>query len=41
MPPATSRSANGASERGGLSAVIIASFQSRCMPPDIRSFIRS
>ncbi len=25
----------------GLSAVIIASFQSRCIPPDIRSFIKS
>jgi hypothetical protein len=40
VPPATS------SERqrplfGGLSAVTIASFHTRCMPPDIRSFITS
>jgi len=41
VPPATSSSANGASVRGGLSALIITSFQARCSPADIRSFIRS
>jgi hypothetical protein len=41
VPPATSSSANGESLRGGLSALIIISFQIRCRPADIRSFIRS
>ena len=31
----------GAAFRGGLIAVTSASFQARCSPPDIRSFIRS
>jgi hypothetical protein len=41
VPPATSSSANGVSARGGLSALIIRFFQTRCRPADIRSFIRS
>ena len=41
VPPATSSSANGASPFGGFSALIMMSFQTRCRPADIRSFIRS
>ena len=49
VPPATSSSANsrpafhqdGRRPFGGLIAVTSASFQARCSPPDIRSFIRS
>jgi len=40
VPPAMSRSANGR-PFGGLTAVTSASFQARCRPNDIRSFIRS
>ena len=40
VPPATSSTFQ-APRFGGLSQETIASFHSRCMPPDIRSFIRS
>ena len=41
VPPATSSNANGASLFGGLSLLIMMSFQTRCRPADIRSFIKS
>ena len=41
VPPARSSRLKGASPLGGLTAVTSASFQARCRPADIRSFIRS
>ncbi len=41
VPPARSRTLKLVSPFGGLTAVTSASFQPRCRPPDIRSFIRS
>ena len=41
VPAATSISSKGRCDRGGFSQVMRSSFQSRCRPADIRSFMRS